>query len=158
MENDILLSISGVQDAAGSTEIITAGHYYFRNGKHYLTYEEESDTGKVTRNVIKIARDRVDVIRSGENRSRILFEKGEKSLADYPTPVGSMALDISTEDIDVEESVDRIEAEIRYSLAMEGVFISDCRVKIRAMEKEGADLDLLARKDNEAGSPAGRNA
>ena len=43
MTKDVLISISGVQLLEGDTndvELITAGDYYNKNGKHYIRYEE----------------------------------------------------------------------------------------------------------------------
>ena len=57
MTKDVLISISGVQLLEGDTndvELITAGDYYNKNGKHYIRYEEIQEGGEdVIQNTIK---------------------------------------------------------------------------------------------------------
>lgn len=60
MTKEILLSISGlhfVDGEDGSVEVVTAGDYYNRGGKHYILYDEvvEGMSGH-TSNVIKIGK------------------------------------------------------------------------------------------------------
>ena len=43
MTKEILLSISGLhmlEEEDGNVEVVTAGDYYNRNGKHYILYDE----------------------------------------------------------------------------------------------------------------------
>ena len=44
MTKDVLITICGIQKRDGETdepiETVTPGEYYFRNGKHYILYEE----------------------------------------------------------------------------------------------------------------------
>ena len=43
MTKDVLVSVRGAHIADGETnnlEVITAGSYYFKNGKHYIIYDE----------------------------------------------------------------------------------------------------------------------
>ena len=45
MTRDVIVSISGLQmdvDAETPLEVITMGNYYFKNGKHYILYDEMS--------------------------------------------------------------------------------------------------------------------
>lgn len=47
MTKDILINISGLQmdvDPNDPIEMMTTGAYYLRNGKHYILYEELSET------------------------------------------------------------------------------------------------------------------
>lgn len=57
MTKDVLVSVRGAHIADGETnnlEVITAGSYYFKNGKHYIIYDEilEGEEGSI-RNTIK---------------------------------------------------------------------------------------------------------
>ena len=74
MTKDVIVSISGLQmdaDQAMPLEVITVGSYYYKNGKHYILFDEMSEDGQEqTRNTIKITDNRVDVIKKGrEQRS-----------------------------------------------------------------------------------------
>ena len=44
MTNEVLLTIAGLQlidgDQEMPVEVVTAGNYYLRNGKHYILYDE----------------------------------------------------------------------------------------------------------------------
>ena len=44
MTKDVLITISGIQTIDGEVndpiETVTPGEYYFRNGKHYILYDE----------------------------------------------------------------------------------------------------------------------
>ena len=43
MKKEILLSIAGlhmIEEEDGNVEVVTAGDYYNRNGKHYVVYDE----------------------------------------------------------------------------------------------------------------------
>ena len=68
MTKDVLLSIRGLQFVAREeediepVEMITAGDYYKKNGKHYIMYDEvmEGFDGN-TRNIIKLTEDSLDI-------------------------------------------------------------------------------------------------
>ena len=63
MQKEVLIHVRGLQmmDAQGDQEpieIIVPGQYYFRNGSHYLRYEELLDeTAEPTINYIKAIRE-----------------------------------------------------------------------------------------------------
>ena len=45
MTKDVLVSVRGAHIADGETnnlEVIMAGSYYFKNGKHYIIYDERN--------------------------------------------------------------------------------------------------------------------
>lgn len=68
MTNEVLLTIAGLQliDGEGETpiEIVTAGDYYHRNGKHYILYDEmiEGCSGHI-HNTVKIGEESLEVLR-----------------------------------------------------------------------------------------------
>lgn len=118
MTKDVIVSISGMQfDTQGDTplEVITVGNYYYKNGKHYILYDEMlDDSGVETKNTIKISGDRVDVIKKGQNNVHMVFEPYHKNMACYQTPYGSMMIGINTLGITKEED----ELNIRTKLTM----------------------------------------
>ena len=66
MTKDVLITISGIQTIDGEVndpiETVTPGEYYFRNGKHYILYDEvQEGVPGVTKCMIKIGEDAVDV-------------------------------------------------------------------------------------------------
>ena len=53
MTKDILIHISGLQmelDDKEPVEMMTTGAYYWKNGKHYILYNEIEDNHQVVRN------------------------------------------------------------------------------------------------------------
>ena len=87
MTKDVLLSISGLQFAAQDeedvepVEVITAGDYYKKNGKHYILYDEvmEGFDGN-TRNIIKLTDDSLDITKKGVSNVHMVFEKNKKNV------------------------------------------------------------------------------
>lgn len=146
MTGSVILTVSGRQTDLGedaATELIVAGTYYYRNGKHFVVYDEiDPDNGSVTGNTIKIAADRVDVIRRGTNMVHMVFEKDKQNMTSYRTPAGDLLMDTYTLGICTEESEDLIETNIDYTLQMNDVFISRCQVRIKIMSKDSADLHI----------------
>ena len=71
MQKEVLIHVRGLQmmDAQGDQEpieIVVAGQYYFRNGSHYLRYEELLDeTAEPTINYIKVSGKGLEVSKKG---------------------------------------------------------------------------------------------
>lgn len=146
MTKDVILSISGVQfDVSGDepTQVITGADYYFKNGKHFVTYEETvPETGESVKNTIKIAGDRVDVIKHGAQSVHMVFEKDKKNVTYYDTPYGSLFIGIQTFDIDFQEDDLNINTEIGYALEVNDSHLSDCRISLNIKSKEDKTFRL----------------
>lgn len=71
MTDKVILSIKGTQHEFGEdgvTEVITTGNYYFRNGKHYIVYDELiPDTGEQVSSTLKMTPNRIDMIKHGSH-------------------------------------------------------------------------------------------
>ena len=71
MDKEVLIHVRGLQtiDADGDqepVEIVVPGQYYFRNGSHYLRYEEIlEDFAEPTINYIKISPKGMEVRKKG---------------------------------------------------------------------------------------------
>ena len=92
MQKEVLIHVRGLQmmDAQGDQEpieIIVPGQYYFRNGSHYLRYEELLDeTAEPTINYIKVSGKGLEVSKKGLVNVHMVFERGKKKhdLLYYP--------------------------------------------------------------------------
>ena len=79
MNKDVLIHVRGLQmmetdDAQEPIEIVVPGQYYFRNGSHYLRYEEMlDDTAETTVNYIKMSPNGVEVRKLRKARKTRLF-------------------------------------------------------------------------------------
>ena len=98
MTKDVLVSVRGAHIADGEAnnlEVITAGSYYFKNGKHYIIYDEilEGEEGSI-RNTIKANADSVDMIKGGDARAHMIFQENRPNVSCYVTPYGQMIVGV----------------------------------------------------------------
>ena len=146
MVKDVLVSISGVQMADGEdsdVEMITAGNYYQKDGKHYILFDEavEGMNGKI-RNTIKITADQLEIIKHGLTNVHMVFRAGKKTQTNYVTPFGEMAVGLNTEKVEVEEKENNIRVRVVYSLDINYSLMSVCRIAVDIRPRKGADLKL----------------
>lgn len=104
MKKDVLISIRGIQKVDAeqdTTELFTRGNYYRKNDHYYITYEESEATGfQGSRTTLKVEGERrVTLIRSGQVRSHLVVESGERNIGMYGTEAGDMVIGINTHQI-----------------------------------------------------------
>lgn len=146
MTRDVLIRISGLQALDGEThdvEIITTGDYFFKNGKHYVIYDEvmEGLEGSV-HNTVKITRNRMDIQKKGAIGSHMVFELDKKSQTRYATPLGDMVVDFTTTRIDLDEQEDNIKVLVDYSLGINYQHISDNSIMLDISSRQKTQLRL----------------
>lgn len=87
MTENVILTVKGHQTDIGedaTTELITGAAYYYRNGKHYILYDEvDPESGEQSGNTIKISDDRVDVIRGGREEHIWYLRKKKQISSQY---------------------------------------------------------------------------
>jgi len=147
MTKQVLLTIAGLQlveeEQAEPIEIVTAGDYYFRNGKHYVLYEEPVEGSSQTiQNTIKIGNGCLEVMKKGAMSTHMVFEKNKKNLTCYETPFGSMRIGIQTSDIALRETEDNIDIEVRYGLEINDEYLADCDIRMNIKSKDAGDFSL----------------
>ena len=116
MTKDVFVRIVGLQTAVDDTEesgnepieVVHTGTYYFKNGKHYIFFEEATEGIKgVTKTQIRWQSEGVlEVIKKGISNSHMTFEKNERHVCDYQTPFGSLELGILTKRMSWKEEED----------------------------------------------------
>lgn len=136
MTKEVRITVRGTQwdDAggSGSTEITASGEYYFRNGSHYIFYEERAeDFGGTIKNSIKLKGDLLELNRKGAVNSRMVFETGKSHVTDYATPYGMLRLETVTSRILCVEGEYGMQIKAEYELWADGVRVSQCRLTIR---------------------------
>lgn len=104
MKKDVLITIKGLQNyeeqEEDSIELVTHGKFYRKDEDYYIVYKESELTGLGdTTTTVKVEPNRVTVIRSGETRSHMVFEEGEKHVSYYDTGVGALTIGITTRQI-----------------------------------------------------------
>ena len=143
MTKDILISIKGLKFESGSdeaVEMIAPGEYFFRNGKHYVLYEEiaESPDGDndISKNTVKISKDQVEIMKKGGSNVHMVFQENQKNLTYYTTPFGQLMISIFTNHINIKEKDEVIEITLRYDLEINQTFVSDCEINMFIIAKD----------------------
>ena len=148
MNKDVLIHVRGLQmmetdDAQEPIEIVVPGQYYFRNGSHYLRYEEMlDDTAETTVNYIKMSPNGVEVRKQGQVNVHMGFEEGKKNKTFYNTPYGTLQMGISATGLELKESEDGIQMKVDYALDMNEEHVADCYLTVQAQSKDSADFVL----------------
>ncbi len=141
MEKEVMIRINGMQfaEAAGQqepVEVISPGKYYFKNGTHYLIFEEiDTDDGGSSENMMKFRDSYLEVSRKGEINARMIFETNKKTKSYYGTPFGVMNIGISTTSVELHEQEDSIGVTANYALEINDDYIADCRISLTAQPK-----------------------
>ena len=141
MTKDIILTISGLHATDGEmddpVEVLSPGQYYFKNGKHYVVYDEVMEgIDGVVKSTLKFTEDQVELFRSGAASARMVFQKQQEHMAVYQTPMGPLSISLYTEDIISDFREDRMNLEIIYSLKTEGIVITESTVRLNICPKE----------------------
>lgn len=148
MNKDVLLSIRGLHFASPDDEtipieVISPAQYYFRNGKHYIMYEElPDDRLGLLKTKIKISDNVVEVTKSGSSTTHMQFEKGKKTMTCYSTPFGSLMLAITTNTIHLKERDDQLSLKVDYLLEANYESVADCHLEIQVSDKNPEHFSL----------------
>ena len=147
MTNEVLLTIAGLQLLEGEegvpVEVVTAGSYYHRNGKHYILYDEvvEGCSGHI-HNMVKIGEESLEVIKRGISNVHMVFEKNKKNVSCYATPFGNLTVGIMAHRIRIEERDTDIDVEVGYSLDVNDEYLADCSIQLNVKSKDAGDFRL----------------
>ena len=147
MTKEVLLTIAGLQLLEGEegvpVEVVTAGSYYHRNGKHYILYDEvvEGCSGHI-HNTVKIGEESLEVIKRGISNVHMVFEKNKKNVSCYATPFGNLTGGIMAHRIRIEERDTDIDVEVGYSLDVNDEYLADCSIQLNVKSKDAGDFRL----------------
>ena len=124
-------------------EVVTAGSYYHRNGKHYILYDEvvEGCSGHI-HNTVKIGEESLEVIKRGISNVHMVFEKNKKNVSCYATPFGNLTVGIMAHRIRIEERDTDIDVEVGYSLDVNDEYLADCSIQLNVKSKDAGDFRL----------------
>ena len=146
MTKEILLSIAGLHLADGedgNIEVVTAGDYYNRGGKHYILYDEVTEgMDGHTSNVIKIGENSLEITKKGLMNTRLVVEKGRSHRTVYQTPLGDIELSLTGQELTVTETEERIDIRAEYVLAVNEENLSECTIEMNIRPREAGNLNL----------------
>ena len=148
MTKEVLLAIRGLQIAEDeqkdTVETISTGEYYFRNGKHFFLYEDvEEGQTKVTKNMIKVSKDYMELTKKGIVNVHMVFEKNKKNVTYYHTPYGSLLIGIDAYRVDIAEEEDEIVVEVEYELEINNEHVADCHIRLKANPQRSTEFHIL---------------
>ena len=133
MTKEVLINISGLQmdvDPENPIEMVTTGAYYLKNGKHYILYDELSEDNEITKNVLKIGPNSVELTRKGPQGSHMICEEGKENLSYYDTPFGSLLMGVNTSNIDWMEEEEQMRLQVDYDLSVNSDHVSKCKIDV----------------------------
>ena len=147
MDRDVLVTISGIQRMGDPTgeepvEVITPAQYFFKNGKHYVLYDEvqEGET-KVTRNTLQFKDRYLSVTKHGAENVHMVIESEKQNVTYYHTPVGMLHISLDGQRVNVSDTEESISVDARYGLDINYEHVANCELKIDVRPKdEGIDL------------------
>ncbi|MCC8045782.1 MAG: DUF1934 domain-containing protein [Clostridiales bacterium] len=155
MTKDVLISIKGLHSVRNSdasepgeddeVEIFSPGKYYFRNGKHYVEYEEPAQEGEddmAVKSLVTLRGRRLEVIRRGIQDTKMVFEENTKSESWYMTPAGGVLAGFDVRQMQVSVSDELIEISVDYALEFNREPVSECSVRIRVIAKDSGLFHL----------------
>ena len=152
MTKDVLVSISGLhtdvmqeaEEENEAIEVVNPANYYFRNGKHYIVYDEpvEGVSGTI-KNKLKITEDQVvEIMKSGVSNAHMIFEKNKKNVSYYYTPFGSLLIGIDAKHVKVAETEENINVTVNYDLEVNYEFLANCNITVNIKSREAGDFRL----------------
>ena len=148
MKKDVLIRVRGLQmmdteDEQEPLEIVVPGQYYYRNGSHYLRYEEMmDDTAQPTVNYIKMSSQGVEVRKQGQVNVHMVFEQGKKNMTLYSTPFGTLQMGIAATNLELMESEENLQMKADYALDMNEEHVADCYLAIQVQPRDCKDFVL----------------
>ena len=148
MNKDVLIHVRGLQlmetdDEQEPIEIVVPGQYYFRNGSHYLRYEEMlDDSAQTTVNYIKMSSEGVEIRKQGQVNVHMVFEQGKKNKTFYNTPYGTLQMGIAATGLELKESEDDIQMKVDYALDINEEHVADCYLTVQAQSKDSDEFVL----------------
>ena len=148
MDKEVLIHVRGLhmmeEDGEQEpVEIVVPGEYYFRNGSHYLRYEEIlEDFSEPTINYIKISPKGIEVRKKGIVNVHMVFEQGKKNMTYYSTPYGTLQMGIAATKLELDENDTGLSMKVDYALEMNQEHMADCCLAIQAQSKNSGAFSL----------------
>lgn len=137
---NVIVTVVGTQrDAQGEEsriELITAGHYYEKNGVQYIVYKDSEVSGlEGAKTMLKVYDQYAVLVRMGSVKHRQEFRLGTKSQSTYVTPHVTMEIGILTQNIELAVNALAKDIHIRYELEINGQWQSTNTLSISVREE-----------------------
>ncbi|MBE7029341.1 MAG: DUF1934 domain-containing protein [Clostridia bacterium] len=111
----------------------TAGTFYNKDGKYYLSYSEEINDNKVA-NTLKIEDKKVTIMRFGEVNTQITVEQGKKHLNYYETGEGTFLMGIYGDKVDINLKEKKGSILLKYGVEFNNVLTTQNTIDVKFEE------------------------
>lgn len=140
MDDNYIISIVGTQELDGekdTVEVLTTGNYMTKNGKRYIKYTEydSDDPTNHCNNVVKVEKDKVTIMRTGDASSRLILQKGVRHQCHYGTVMGDLMIGVFAETIEDELTESGGNLHVKYTLDFNAGLASKNEFKITVKHK-----------------------
>lgn len=140
MKKEVSIKIKGLQKYPEGERVETvtetAGEYFFRNGSHFVKFEEEVEGfTEVSKCLLKVKEDYVEMTKKGLVDSHMIFEKDKCHRIRYKTPFGMIMMGMETHHIHMMEEENALAIQIEYELNAEEEHMADCNIRIMVKSK-----------------------
>lgn len=133
MTKNVMVHIKGVD----AIEVICPGTYYFKDGKHYVFYEENQEGfTEVSKCQLRLQGDTcLEVMKKGLSNMHMILDVDKRTNTTYATPYGQFALEICTKGLKVNETEQELGIHATYDMEADGSLItrSEIEIQIRAV-------------------------
>lgn len=140
MTKQVLVSLRGEiiqvsdclpEEEASAVELTVTGTYYYKNGKHYVLYEEREEAASPpTKTRLIFDETYLDMKKSGYLETAMIFDRAREQYSDYRTPYGNLLMGIVTREYQMREEARRLNVLIRYELYVNGEHVSNHKLEL----------------------------
>lgn len=140
MKKEVMICMSGVMasNSDEAVDIICPGEYFYRNGKHFIRYEEKiaEDSLKTdTICMLKFDGKSAELTKKGIVSSKLFYEPGQTHMINYATEYGDFLIGIKTDALRLTESEHELILEIDYVVEFESDEKNVFHIKIHVSDE-----------------------
>lgn len=135
MKKDVYITIKGIQKIENekeTTELFTQGLFYKQNNKYYIAYDDSETTGfENSKTTLKVeGEEKITLIRSGESKSHLIIENGQRNIGHYGTVMGDLIIGVSARQIKSDLTDNGGNLFFSYSLDVNSSLVSENEVYV----------------------------
>ena len=144
MKSDVIVSVKSIRGSVSEgvlcddaqndiIETVSPGRCLKKSGKIYVHYEEVLEEAITAKCLLKIDNNSVEVSKSGQIESCMLFKQNKNTGLYYETPYGRLPIRIFTKNLEIFEKEEEIDIMIGYNLNIGSGEAIENIVEIRIM-------------------------
>lgn len=137
MTKDVMISIRGLQfmenHQEDDIETVQQGEYFFRNGSHFLIFDEYMEGFREpVKNVLRFRENELTLTKRGLLHVQMIFAAGKKNLSSYRTPYGTIMIGLDTDRVACRVTEQELKLEVDYVLEADYRYVADCHITVAA--------------------------